>query len=68
MFSFQQQEAGNDGLDAQAAKDNTSGNNNRDFEQYGVINTFTQLLMGPSNKHVESLHYRGGGGAYRRGR
>ncbi|XP_052138422.1 protein FAR1-RELATED SEQUENCE 5-like [Oryza glaberrima] len=42
------QEAGNDGLDAQAAKDNTSGNNNKDFEQYGVINTFTQLLMCPS--------------------
>nr|ABA91450.1 expressed protein [Oryza sativa Japonica Group] len=95
-----QQEARNDGLDAQATKDNISGNNNRDFEQHGVINTFTQLFMRlmltethelpngkhalvaawsngihalfcfvivimfqiPYNKHVESLHYRGGGG------
>uniref|UniRef100_A0A0D3HI50 B30.2/SPRY domain-containing protein n=1 Tax=Oryza barthii TaxID=65489 RepID=A0A0D3HI50_9ORYZ len=99
-FEVKQQEARNDGLDAQATKDNISGNNNRDFEQYGVINTFTQLFMRlmltethelpdgmhalvaawsngihalfcfvivimfqiPYNKHVESLHYRGGGG------
>jgi hypothetical protein len=52
MFSFQQQEARNDGLDAQATKDNISGNNNRDFEQHGVINTFTQLFMGPSTSDL----------------
>uniref|UniRef100_A0A0E0BF78 B30.2/SPRY domain-containing protein n=1 Tax=Oryza glumipatula TaxID=40148 RepID=A0A0E0BF78_9ORYZ len=44
-FEVKQQEARNDGLDAQATKDNISGNNNRDFEHYGVINTFTQLFM-----------------------
>ncbi|BAH95076.1 Os11g0145600 [Oryza sativa Japonica Group] len=55
-----QQEARNDGLDAQATKDNISGNNNRDFEQHGVINTFTQLFMAedpnPHQQNYADIH------------
>jgi hypothetical protein len=35
----------NDGLQAQVVEDNTPRDNVRDFNQFGIINSFTQLLM-----------------------
>jgi hypothetical protein len=34
-----------DDLQAQVVEDNTPRDNTRDFNQFGIINSFTQLLM-----------------------
>ncbi|BAH92181.1 Os03g0390800 [Oryza sativa Japonica Group] len=42
---IEQQDVENAGLQAQAVEESSSRTNISDVGQYGVINTFTQLLM-----------------------